>query len=200
MKKYLSLSTLVLIVACTTPSSVDPVSIPLEYKTTAPVGDFPALPSCTAVSSVDVADGRNEKALGKRFIEGNTSAGTAPVTASTDVAAWVKAGSESALKRAGVSVGTAGAPALRIRIDQINTTENILHRSGYEGRILLSAELRRAGGSAACWQERSEGSAENYGYRGSVQNYQETLNHALDRAMIRTLSAPDFKKAVCSCP
>jgi hypothetical protein len=44
-----------------------------------------------------------------------------------------------------------------------------------------------------------EGSSENYGYAGSIENYQETLNHALDRAAMRAFSAPGFRKAVCSC-
>jgi hypothetical protein len=37
-----------------------------------------------------------------------------------------------------------------------------------------------------------EGSSENYGYSDATRNYQETLNHALDRAMIRLLGDPGF--------
>jgi hypothetical protein len=44
-----------------------------------------------------------------------------------------------------------------------------------------------------------EGASENYGYSGTTDNYQETLNHALDRAMIRLLSDPGFQRSVCSC-
>ena len=70
--------------------------------------------------------------------------------------------------------------------------------TGYEGRIAISAELSRAGGTS-CWRDRADGFAENYGYAGSTENYQETLNHALDRAMLRLLNSADFKKAICSC-
>jgi len=115
----------------------------------------------------------------------------------SDVAAWVRSGATDTLKRAGASVGKTSAATLRLTIDQISTTENVLHRSGYEGRIVMSAELVRSG--ASCWKDRLDGFAENYGYAGSAENYQETLNHALDRAMIRLLGSPDFRKAVCSC-
>jgi len=91
-----------------------------------------------------------------------------------------------------------GAPVLRLSVRQIMTSENIARRSGFEGRILISAELVRKGGGV-CWQDRVEGSSENYGYSGGTENYQETLNHALDRAMIRLLGDPGFQKNICSC-
>ena len=95
------------------------------------------------------------------------------------------------------NVGKSGGPTLRLTIDQISTSENVLHRSGYEGRIVMSAELTKGGTS--CWKDRLDGFAENYGYAGSIENYQETLNHALDRAMIRMMSSSEFKRAACSC-
>src|SRR5205085_12574589 len=94
--------------------------------------------------------------------------------------------------------GKNGRSTLRLTIDQINTTENVLHRSGYDGRIVMSADLV-GGNGTSCWKDRLDGFAETYGYAGSAENYRETLNHALDRAMIRMLNAPDFRKAVCSC-
>jgi hypothetical protein len=51
---------------------------------------------------------------------------------------------------------------------------------------MISAELVRKGGGV-CWQDHVEGASENYGYSGTAANYQETLNHALDRAIIRLL-------------
>jgi hypothetical protein len=44
-----------------------------------------------------------------------------------------------------------------------------------------------------------EGTAENYGRPGKEANYQETVNHALDRAMARTIASDGFVKALCSC-
>ena len=188
---------LVVIAACSTPSSVNPLSVPLHYKPMLNPAEYATLPACAALSKVDVSDARSEQAIGKRFVEGKTSP-SAPVTASTDVAAWVRTGVENALNHSNVSTSKADAPELFIRVEQIVTSENVLHRSGYEGRITLSAELRPHHGSTPCWKERAEGSAENYGYAGSIENYQETLNHALDRAVARLLNSPELRK-ICSC-
>ncbi|HUJ13645.1 MAG TPA: hypothetical protein VL284_07625 [Thermoanaerobaculia bacterium] len=160
-------------------------------------GEYPTLPACAALSSVEVRDARSDAAIGKRFVEGKDSP-SAAVTTASDVAAWVRTGALDALRRSGAATTKSGAPGLRISVDDMNTSENVLHRSGYEGRITITAELMGANGRS-CWRERFDGAAENYGYSGSVENYQETLNHALDRAMIRLLSSTSFKSAVCSC-
>jgi|SRR5581483_9606460 len=187
----------VITIACSTPSSVAPVSVPLAYKMMAAPGEFPTAASCAAVSDVRVIDNRSDKNLGKRFVEGKNTA-AAPVTTTSDVAAWARAGALAALSRSGIASSKAGAPLLRISIDDITTSENVLHRSGYEGHMTVTAALVNASGRT-CWTESFNTSAENYGYAGSVENYQETLNHALDRAMIRVLSSAGFKTAVCSC-
>lgn len=192
MRHGVLLTLAVAALACRTPSSVAPLAVPLQYKTMAKPLEFPSLAPCGAVSSVEIVDGRAGQDIGKRYVENKTSEAAA-VTASGDVAAWVRSGVVQALERSGVATGKAGAPALRITIDQINTLENVLHRSGYEGRISLTAELLGADGKS-CFKDKADGFAENYGYAGSIENYQETLNHALDRALIRVLSASDFKR------
>jgi uncharacterized lipoprotein YajG len=197
--RYLILTTFAILAACSTPSTVSPLSIPLQYKTMATVAEFPTLQTCAALSKVEVVDARDEKNLGKRYVEGKTAANAiAPVTASNDVRDWVQTGVEAALKRSGVTIGNASAPVLKVTIEQITTAENVLHRSGYEGHITLAGDLHPASG-ASCWNGRAEGSSENYGYAGSVENYQETLNHALDRAVIKILTTPEMKKAICAC-
>src|SRR5206468_1649237 len=103
---------------------------------------------------------------------------TAPISAGSDVAAWVKSGATDAAQRVGMSQKSSG-PVLRITVRQIAISENVARRSGFEGRISITAELARKGGGT-CWQDRFEGASENYGYSGSAENYQETLNHALD--------------------
>jgi hypothetical protein len=195
--KRVSLLLLPLLLSCSTPSSVKPVSVPLQYKTVASPAEFPTFPPCAAVSRVEVVDKRADQNLGKRFVEGKNSA-AAPVTTTSDVAAWTREAVEAAMKRGGITVGKAGAPLVQITVEQIATSENVLHRSGYEGRIVLSGELRAPGRDASCWQQRADGFSENYGYSGSSENYQETLNHAVDRAIIHLLEAPAFKSAVCS--
>lgn len=195
MKRFAVVLLPLLLACCRAPSSVVPMTIPLQYKAMLTPGEVPTLPQCAAVSRIEVQDARDEKNLGKRYVEGKPNA-IAAVTTSDDLVAWATGGLESTFKRAGVTVGKAGAPVLRIRIDQIVTNENVLHRAGYDGRIVVSAEL---GSGGSCWKDSAEGSSENYGYAGSVENYQETLNHALDRAAARILSSPNFRKAVCSC-
>jgi hypothetical protein len=197
MKQPSIAALVLLIVACSTPSSVPPLTIPLQYKTMASAAEFPTLPPCAALSKTQVRDAREEKTIGKRFAEGKSAAPAAAVTTTSDVPAWVASGLESAIKRSGIA-SKASAPLLVVTIDQIATTENVLHRAGYEARVGLAAELRSASG-ASCWKGHADGSSENYGYAGSTENYQETLNHDLDRAIIRILGAAELKKAICSC-
>jgi uncharacterized protein YbjQ (UPF0145 family) len=196
MRNNLIVATALVIFGCSTPSTVSPVAVPLQYKVQAKPAEFPTLPACAAVSEVRVTDARDNKNLGKRYVEGKSGA-SAAVTTTSDVADWVRSGASDALRRAGASVGKSGAPVLRLTVNQIDTSENVLHRSGYEGRIVVNAELVSRGNS--CFKDHLDGFAENYGYAGSVENYQETLNHALDRAMIRLMNSSDFKRAVCSC-
>ena len=189
---------LAFVAACSTPSTVSPIAVPLQYKTMAHPAEFPTLGSCAAVSKIDVDDAREDKTIGKRFVEGK-SAASAAVTTSSDVPAWLRAAIESALKRGGANTASASGPVLKVSIDQISTSENVLHRAGYEGRIGFSAEIHPSGSTTPCWKGHTDGFSENYGYAGSVENYQETLNHAADRAMIKLLSTPEFKKAICAC-
>ena len=186
------LATLVLIAGCTAiPTSLEPVSVPLYYQTMASAGEFPSFPSCAGFSAIQVTDGRLDKNIGKRFVETNPSI-TAPISAASDVAGWARTGAAEAAQKSGIAQKSSG-PVLRITVRQIVVSENVARRSGFEGRIQLAAELVRKGGGV-CWQDRFEGTSENYGYSGRNDNYQETLNHALDRAMIRLLSDPGFQR------
>lgn len=195
MRRFAVVLLPLLLACCRAPSSVTPMTIPLQYQAMLTPGEVPTAPQCAALSKIEVQDARDDKNLGKRYVEGKPNA-IASVTTADDLAAWATRGLENTFKRAGVTVGKEGAPVLRIHIDQIATNENVLHRAGYDGRIVVQAELG-AGGS--CWKDSAEGASENYGYAGSVENYQETLNHALDRAAARILSSPTFRKAICSC-
>jgi hypothetical protein len=97
----------------------------------------------------------------------------------------------------GIKLNSAG-PTLVLEIDALRTSENIWHRSGYEARIVFDAALRSASGKT-CWQESVEGKAGNYGYSGSIENYQETLNSALDEATLHMLNSARFSDALCHC-
>ena len=191
------LLSLVILTGCSTPSTVATLNVSLQYKSMASPGEFSTFPPCARLSGARIEDAREDRTLGKRFVEGKSSP-PAPVTTTSDVAAWAKQGLDSVLKKSSVGTDAAAAPSLVVTIEQINTNENVLHRAGYDGRIALSGELKSPGGTS-CWKGRAEGFAENYGYAGSVANYQETLNHALDRAILHLMSAPEFRKAACAC-
>ena len=100
MKNAVIVVALLLAAACRTPSSVAPLSVPLKYKMMVSPAEVPSLPACAAISRVNVDDARDDKAIGKRFVQDKPGA-VAPVTASTDIAAWAKEGFENTLLKAG---------------------------------------------------------------------------------------------------
>ena len=60
-----------------------------------------------------------------------------------------------------------------------------------------------ASSPAPCWKGRISGSGTNYGKAGNPENYQETLNRALEKATAELLSEKSFQDALCgkcSCP
>lgn len=85
----------IVIVACSTPSAVAPLTIPLQYKTMASPAEFPTLPACAALSKTEVKDAQDEKALGRRFVEGK-NAPAATVTTTSDVPACASSSSGAA--------------------------------------------------------------------------------------------------------
>ncbi|HEX9160442.1 MAG TPA: hypothetical protein VF980_01945 [Thermoanaerobaculia bacterium] len=183
------------LIACSSPS-ITPMTVPLQYKTMANPAEFPAAQNCAIISRVDVTDNRPDTTLGNRYLQEKQST-RAAVTASGDVAAWLRSGVEAALRQGGVVMRSNG-PVLRVSLDNIKTDESVYRRAQYSGRLSLTADLVSSSGKS-CWHDSVEGYSENYGYAGSAENYQETLNHALDRAMIRILGSGEFKRASCNC-
>src|SRR4051794_13666239 len=112
---------LVLASSCSTPSSVGPLAVPLQYKTMASPAEFTALPACATLSKIEVSDPRANKELGKRFVEGKNSP-AASVTASSDITEWIRTGLESGLHRSNLSAPSPNAPELYVSVDQITTS------------------------------------------------------------------------------
>jgi hypothetical protein len=50
-----------------------------------------------------------------------------------------------------------------------------------------------------CWRGTGQGSGGNYGYSGSIPDYQETLNAALDAATLQMTQPQAFKDGLCQC-
>ena len=195
MRKLAILFAVVGLVSCSS-GPITPVTVPLQYKAVATPAEFSGAPACAAVSRVDVTDRRSTQDLGTRYQQEKSSE-SAAVTSSGDVTSWLRGGIESGLKTGGVTMKS-GAPTLRISLDSIKTDESVYRRAQYNGRINMTAELVSSSGRS-CWKSDINGASENYGYAGSAENYQETLNHALDRAVISLLNSSGFKNAVCSC-
>ena len=176
-------------------SRVDPLSVPLAYRANAKnVGLLGGL-SCSAVSQVQVQDARTQKTLGTRLHESKPL--RADATAGSDPASWVGDGVQSVLRQNGFST-QGGGPSLVVMLDSLHTVESIWHRSSYDARITLTGELRSTAGKV-CWKGSVEGQGGNYGYSGSIVDYQETLNAALDSATSNMVLAPGFKDALCHC-
>ena len=52
-----------------------------------------------------------------------------------------------------------------------------------------------------CFTNSYEGAGRNYGSDGSLVNYQEVMNRALDKAIISVLDTPQVRDALCGqCP
>jgi hypothetical protein len=156
-------------------TSVAPLDVPLAYAPPADPATLPPPPQCPALARIDSTDVRKDPVLGVRSLEGKPL--QADVTASNDPAAWVRDGVRANLHRDGFVIGGAG-PVLSLELRNLRTTENVWHRAGYDARIDLGASLRTA---------------------GSIVNYRETLNEALDRATQSLVEAPSFGPALCQC-
>jgi hypothetical protein len=190
----LVLSLLGVISACAV-SRLDPLSVPLVYKANPKNAGLLGGLSCNAISQLQVSDARIEKTLGVRVHESKPL--KADVTADGDPAAWVHDGVQGFLAQNAVSIQGNG-PKLLVSLDSLHTVESAWHRASYDASVALTAELRGAVGTS-CWKESVEGTAGNYGYAGSVTNYQETLNAALDAASTRLGQSQGFKTALCQC-
>lgn len=71
----------------------------------------------------------------------------------------------------------------------------VYRQAEYDGRVAIRGRV--SGGDAAEWSATKDGFAENYGRPGSNTNYQETVNHALDRALAALVNDSGFTRALC---
>ena len=176
-------------------SRLDPLSVPLTYKPDPKNSGLPGGLTCNAISQLQASDARVEKTLGIRAHESKPL--KADVTAAGDPTAWVHDGVQGFLAENGVRFQGSG-PTLLVSLDSLHTVESVWHRAGYDARIALTGQLQSPGGKT-CWKETVAGTSGNYGYAGSVQDYQETLNGALDAASMHLAESQGFKAALCHC-
>lgn len=176
-------------------STVDPLTIPLSYKINPKNAGAIGGLACPAIAQVQVTDQRIDKILGVRTHESKPL--KAEVSAGGDPAAWALDGIVGLLTQNGVIVQN-GAPQLLVAIDTLRTTESIWHRASYSAQVTMSGRMVARSGRV-CWQGTGTGEGGDYGYAGSIQNYQETLNAALDAATVQLAQSSGFKDALCHC-
>ncbi len=190
----LLMSALLLLSACAV-SRVDPMSVPLLYTPNPKNAGVVGALTCNAISEIQVSDARTDKSLGTRTHESLPL--KAEVTTGSDAATWVHNGLQSVLTQNAITIPGSG-PKLGVTLDSLHTTESIWHRSGYDARIVLTGRLQGRSGKV-CWNATVQGTGGNYGYSGSIVNYQETLNSALDAASLNLAQLPGFRDALCQC-
>jgi uncharacterized lipoprotein YajG len=173
---------------------IEPMNVPLKYTPNAKDATVVGNLSCAAVSQVQAIDGRADKTLGERVHESKPLKAT--VTTSSDVAAWVQDGVQTMLTQNGFKTGS--GPKLNIVVDSVRTKESVWHRSSYDAQVVFKAQLLSPSGNA-CWTETIQGRDGAYGYSGSVENYQQALNNALDTASLNLAQLGSFKEALCKC-
>ena len=191
----LMLSAFAALSACAV-SRLEPLSIPLAYQANPKNAGLLGGVECRAISQVRVRDARIDKALGVRTHESKPL--KAEVTIAGDPTLWLHDGVQSFLAQNLVTF-QGGGPTLLVSLDSLHTVESVWHRASYDARIMLTGDLQSAAGKT-CWKGSAEGTAGNYGYAGSVLNYQETLNGALDSASTHLAESQAFRTALCHCP
>jgi hypothetical protein len=103
---------------------------------------------------------------------------------------------QRALDRAAVNIDPSLDLRLTVRLTSLAIEEVAYINSEYGGRVAIDVELSQVG-SPAAWTESVDGTAENYGRPGNLENYRETINHALDRATAKVVSNREFIEWLC---
>jgi hypothetical protein len=193
-----TLSLAALLMSCAHRNNL-PTAFVADYHPQLDKSDVIRPPACAALSGIEVRNSLKNAVVGERTLE------TRPMPVQTismrgNPASWVSASANEMFRQAGLAANRAGAPRLKLGLSDVMIHENIYVNSGYDGRVTLDASLEDASGKL-CWHDRKSGTAKNYGNSGAAINYQETINHALDRAVMAIASDKGFQDAACGhCP
>ncbi len=178
--------------AACAPSQLGPTTFPAQYRFMGSPADIEPAPDCARYGSLEVVDGRADKtSVGERYLE--SGGPHHKVGMEGDLADWVHQGAEKVFQQAGLEHASSSGPAIRITLDRVFTDEQVYRQAEYDGKVELKARV--SGG--ASWSGAASGFAENYGRPGSAENYQETVNHALDKALTSLVNDTGFRAALC---
>lgn len=189
----LALSLVSVLGACSQ-STIKPTSFSPQYQTQLDNADIVIARRCASLSGVDVENGLASRVVGKRTLE-SKAVPAQDINMTGDLAGWVRASSHEMLKRAQLKVNDPQGPRLKIRLAGININENVYVNSGYDASVILDAALSNA--REECWRQRKTGESKNYGHSGTAMAYQETVDHALDRAIMSIVADKTFQDAAC---
>ncbi|MFM8445708.1 MAG: hypothetical protein ACKN9W_20500 [Methylococcus sp.] len=175
--------------------TLTPAVFPADYHTQIDRDDVIAAKTCAAIAGVDVENALPGNKVGKRTLQ-DKPVPPKDIRMTGSVPGWIKSATADIFRLAGLNSQDPRAPRLKLRLTDISINENVYVNSGYDGQVTLEAALIDGQGQD-CWSQRLTGAARNYGNSGTARNYQETVNHALDRALASLLADPGFESAAC---
>lgn len=195
MRRFSPLIVAGVIVAGCAQKSIGPTSFAPQYQTQLDASDVVVVRPCTTLAGVKLSNGLNGPTVGQRTLE-SSSVPPQTIRIGGDVKAWLNASTKAMFQRAALKTGVAGAPSLTVSLSEMRINENVHVNAGYDARVIIDAVVQKPGGQE-CWSGRKTGFAQNYGHAGSTEAYRETIDHALDRAVMSIASDPAFQAAVC---
>ncbi len=177
-------------------SNVKPITFPANYEPMQSGREITAAPACAVFRELTVVDDRPEgSADGVRTIQDRE--GRSDIFMDGDVKAWFQAGVARGLVKSHFPQDPSADLDLTMKLTGIHIEEVAYRNSTFEGRVIIDIELSRTGSGGAVWSHRTDGSAQNYGRPGKTENYQETVNHALDRAVTSAVNNEALRQKLC---
>jgi hypothetical protein len=184
---FLTVGVLVSLVSGCASTDLGPYNFPLQYRFMGEAGDYQPAPACARYGDVKVADLRaNRLKVGTRYSE--KGGPRYDVGMEGDTTGWLRAAAKQAFSEAGIRGG--GSKTVSINLQSVATDESVYNRSSYDASVTIEARVGK-------FTTTKKGFAENYGYAASAENYQETVNHALDKALAGLVNDSGFLGALC---
>lgn len=179
-----------------TVSKLTPVSFPAQYHPEGSAAGVTSVPACAVFRKLSLSDERPDKrTAGSRSLQ--EKPGRSDIFIEGDVESWFEAGVKQALLQTNFLQDPVGKLDLVMELESLRIAEIAYRNSTFEGRVVLEVGVKEPGSESFVWSERFEGAAENYGRPGKKENYQETVNHALDRAIASALNSDSLRARLC---
>ena len=177
-------------------SNVKPITFPADYEPMQSGNEITAAPACAVFRELTVVDNRPEgSADGVRTIQDRE--GRSDIFMDGDVESWFHAGVARGLVQSHFPQDPSAGLDLTMKLAAIHIEEIAYRNSTFEGRVIIDIELSRPRTAGAVWSHRIDGFAKNYGRPGKTVNYQETVNHALDRAVTAAVNNEELRQKLC---